>query len=96
MSRVELIKLKRNEILSIAQKHGAINLKIFGSVARGEDSVHSDIDLLVETLPKRSAFFPAGLMVELEEVLGCKVDIVTKEALHDCIRESILKEAVLL
>jgi len=96
VNHLELIKLKRNEILSIAQKHGATNLKLFGSVARGEDLPESDIDFLVETLPKRSPFFPAGLMVELEDILGCKVDIVVKEALHEYIRETVLKEAILL
>lgn len=96
MNHLELVKSKRNEILSIAQKHGATNLKIFGSVARGEDSPDSDIDFLVETLPKCSPFFPAGLTIELEDMLGCKVDIVIKEALHYYIRESVLKEAISL
>ena len=90
----EILKGKREDILRIAQRHGARNLRIFGSVARGEARADSDIDFLVDVCPGRTPFFPGGLLADLEGLLGCKVDIVTEEALHWYIREQVLKEAV--
>ena len=89
-----LLKSRREEILSIAAKHGARNVRIFGSVARGEDDDKSDIDLLVDVGPGRTPFFPGGLLADLEELLGCKVDVVTPEGLHWYIKDRVLKEAV--
>ncbi len=88
-----VLKDKREDILRLAAKHGAINVRVFGSVARGEAGPDSDIDFLVDAGPGRSAFFPAGLLVDLEELLGCKVDVLTENALHWYIRERVLKEA---
>ena len=90
----ELLDNKREEILSIARKHGAQNVRVFGSVVRGEGGTGSDLDLLVEVGPEHTSFFPAGLVVDLEDLLGCKVDVVTEKALHWYIRERVLKEAV--
>lgn len=90
----ELLKEKRDEILQIAARHGAYNVRVFGSVARGEASQESDIDLLVDVGENHSRWFPGGLLVDLEELLGCKVDIVTENGLHWLIRERVLKEAV--
>lgn len=89
-----MLKEKREDILRIAQRHGARNLRIFGSLARGEARADSDIDFLVDAGPGRTPFFPGGLLADLEDLLGCKVDIVTEEALHWYIREQVLKEAV--
>jgi predicted nucleotidyltransferase len=94
MTIEEQLKAKRNEILAIAKKHGVRNIRIFGSVARAEGTEASDVDLLVETGLHTSPWFPAGLIFDLEELLGCKVDVVTEGALHWYIREKILKEAV--
>ncbi len=90
----ELLKQKRAEVLRIAEQHGAYNVRIFGSIARGEAGPSSDVDLLVDVGPGRSSFFPAGLLADLEDLLGCKVDILTENGLHWYIRDRILKEAV--
>jgi uncharacterized protein len=86
----QLVKEKREEILRIAAKHGAYNVRIFGSVARGEAGPESDVDFLVDVGADHSSWFPAGLMVDLEDLLGCKVDVVEPEGLHWYIREQVL------
>jgi len=96
MSYDELLHAKREDILRIAAKYGASNVRIFGSVARGEADEQSDIDLLVDMEQRRSLLDLAGLLVDLEELLGCKVDVVTEKGLRDRIRERVLKEAVAL
>lgn len=91
----ELLHNKRTEILRIAAKHGAFNVRVFGSVARGETDAHSDLDLLVDySLEKVSSWFPAGLMIELEALLGCKVDVATETGLKEQIRADVLREAI--
>jgi len=89
-----LLKLKREEILQLAAKHGAHKVRIFGSVARGEADASSDIDFLVEMEPDRSLFDLGGLLMDLQELLGCKVDVVTEKGLRQRIRERVLSEAV--
>jgi uncharacterized protein len=84
---------RREEILRVAAKHGAVNLRVFGSVARGDARPDSDLDLLVDLGPNRSPFFPGGLLAELEDLLHRKVDIVTPNALHWYIRDQVLREA---
>ncbi len=88
------MQAKREDILRIAAKYGASNVRIFGSVARGEADEQSDIDLLVNLEPGRSLLDLCGLLIDLEELLGCKVDVVTEKGLRDRIRERVLKEAV--
>jgi predicted nucleotidyltransferase len=83
----------RDEILRIAARHGAYNVRVFGSQARGEAKPDSDLDLLVEVGPNRSPWFPAGMIADLEELLGCKVDVVTRDSLHWFIRDRVLQEA---
>ena len=90
----ELIQSKRDEILRTTFKHGAFNVRVFGSVARGDANPESDIDLLVDVGPKHTPFFPGGLLADLEDLLGRKVDIVTEKGLHWYIRDRVLKEAV--
>jgi predicted nucleotidyltransferase len=92
----ELLKDKREAILEIAAKHGAYNVRVFGSVARGEASAESDIDFLVDVGENHSRWFPGGLLADLEDLLGCKVDILTENGLHRLIRERVLREAVML
>ena len=90
----ELIRSKRDLIQRIAARHGARNVRVFGSVARGEAGPESDVDLLVETGPATSAWFPGGLVADLEAVLGRRVDVVTERALAPDLRERVLREAV--
>ena len=92
----EMLEQEREQILRIAAHHGASNVRVFGSVARGEASAGSDLDLLVDMDPNHSAFFPGGLIADLEDLLGRKIHVVTEDALHPCIRESVLAEAVRL
>jgi len=89
----EIIKSKREEIIKIAQKHGVRKIRVFGSVARGEASESSDVDFLIETGPKRTPFFPGGLVADLEELLGRNVEVVTEKALNPLLRDQVLKEA---
>jgi uncharacterized protein len=89
-----LLRKHRGDILSSAHRHGARNVRIFGSVARGEATADSDIDLLVEVGERTSPWFPAGLVEELESLLGKPVDVVTENSLHWLLRRRILKEAV--
>ena len=89
-----LLQKKRDEILAIAAKHGAFNVRVFGSVVRGEADEKSDIDFLVDySLDKISPWFPAGLVLDLEKLLQRKVDVATEDALKDRIRERVLREA---
>ena len=94
MSIGESLHEKRDQILEIAARHGARNVRVFGSTARGEAGPDSDVDLLVEAGPPHSPWFPAGLILDLEELLGRKVDVVTESALHWYIRDRVLEEAV--
>ena len=94
MTPLELLQQKREDIRRIATKHGAYNLRVFGSVARGEARPDSDIDLLIEKGPTTSSWFPAGLVLELEEMLGRKVEIVTEKALNPYLRDRVLSEAI--
>jgi predicted nucleotidyltransferase len=89
----ELLRDKRDEILAIAERHGAQNLRVFGSVARGEAGPESDVDFLVEAGAQHTPFFPGGLLADLEDLLGRKVDVVTPASLHWYIRDRVMKEA---
>ena len=87
---------KRNEILQIAAAHGARNLRVFGSVSRGQATEKSDIDILVKLDSGRSLLDIVAIKQDLEDLLGCKVDVVTEDAVSPYIRDQILKEAVSL
>ena len=90
----ELIRAKREEIVRIAARHGASNVRVFGSVARGEAGPESDIDLLVDVGPEHSSFFPGGLISDLQDLLGRRVQVVTREGAHWYIRDRVLSEAL--
>jgi predicted nucleotidyltransferase len=90
----QLLEEKRGEILRIASEHGAHEVRVFGSVARGEADRESDIDFLVELEPGRSLLDLGGLQMELESLLGRRVDVVTARSLKARIRERVLQEAV--
>lgn len=94
MVTADLLKDKRGQILRLAARHGARNLRVFGSVARGEAGPTSDVDFLVEMEPGRSLFDLGGLLMDLEALLGCRVDLVTERGLKERIRDRVLQEAV--
>ena len=89
----EVLRERRDEIHRIAAKHGVTSLRVFGSVARGEARPDSDIDLLIETGPVTSSWFPAGLIIDLEQLLGRRIEVVTERALDPALREAVLREA---
>ena len=90
----EVLKVKREEILRIAAQHGARNVRIFGSVARGEAKLDSDVDVLVDLEAGRSLLDLGGLLMDLRDLLGCNVDVVTEKGLRERIRDRVLREAV--
>lgn len=90
----ELFSDKREAVLLIARRHGARNVRVFGSIARGEARPNSDVDFLVEMEPGRSLLDLGGLLMELQELFGCRVDVVTEASLRPRIRERVLREAV--
>jgi predicted nucleotidyltransferase len=94
MSICELLQEKREEILRIAAQHGASNVRIFGSVARGEAKPDSDVDFLVELESNRSLLDHVALIQDLEDLLGRKVDVATDKGLRERVRDRILKEAL--
>ena len=89
----ELLKEKRNAVMALAAKHGATNPRVFGSVARGESGPESDIDLLVKMEEGRSLLDLAALVLDLRDLLGVKVDVVSEDGLYWLLRRRILKEA---
>ncbi len=94
---LELLRERRSEILTICAKHGARNVRIFGSVARGEADAQSDVDFLIDyDLDKISPWFPAGLVIDLENLLEVRVDVVTERGLKSRIKNRVLQEAVKL
>jgi len=88
-----LLKTKRREIVEIASRYGAHNVRVFGSVARGDAAPGSDIDFLVDVEPGTSLMDLGGLLMELQELLGCSVDIVTERGLRPRLRDRVLLEA---
>ena len=93
MDLFELVKNKKDEILNLANKHGAYNVRIFGSVAKGEAREDSDIDFLVDFQPHVGLLEWSGFWVEMEDLLGHKVDIATEKVLKGRIKNDVLKEA---
>lgn len=89
---LEELRRRRDDILRVCAARGASNVRVFGSVIRGEQNADSDLDLLVDMEPGRSLFDLGGLLVELEDLLGCPVDVMTD--VRDRIRERVLAEAV--
>ncbi len=89
-----LLQRHRDAILRIAADHGVRSVRVFGSRARGEATEASDVDLLIEAGPARSFFFPGGLIADLEDLLGRRVEVVTPQALYPDLRQRVLGEAV--
>ena len=92
----ELLGGKRDQILRVAARHGARHVRVFGSVARGEADERSDIDFLVDLEPGRTLFDLGGLLMDLRDLLGRDVDVVTERGLKTRIRTRVLQEAVAL
>ncbi len=96
MSELERLRSQRDEILAVAKHHGAVDIRVFGSVARDDAQADSDVDFLINCAGETSSWFPAGLVLDLEELLGRRVDVVTERAIYEPLRERILAEAVAL
>jgi len=94
MTTIDVLKIKRNDILRLASQHGAHHVRVFGSVARGEAGPASDVDLLVQMDIGRSLLDLIGLTQELESILHRKVDVLTDEGLSPYLKERIQPEAV--
>ena len=88
------LSTKREEILQLAKEYGAYNIRVFGSVSRGEETETSDVDFLIDLEDGRSLLDVGGLVMDLQELLGKKVDVVTEEGLHWYIKKSIQSEAI--
>jgi predicted nucleotidyltransferase len=94
MSAGRRIREYREEILRAAALHGAGNVLLFGSVARGEDTSESDVDLLVDVTGDTTPWFPGSLIADLEQLLGQRVQVVIRRSLSPLIRDAVLREAV--
>jgi predicted nucleotidyltransferase len=94
MSTAQRIREHRDEILRVAAHHGAGNVRLFGSVARGEDTPESDVDLLVDVTGDTTPWFPGSLVADLERLLGQRVQVVIRRSLSPLIRDAVLREAV--
>ncbi|MGD0577756.1 MAG: nucleotidyltransferase family protein [Bryobacteraceae bacterium] len=94
MGARQRVREHRDEILRMAAYHGAGNVLLFGSVARGEDTPESDVDLLVDVTGQTTPWFPGSLTADLEELLGRRVQVVIRRSLSPLIREDVLREAV--
>jgi hypothetical protein len=93
MGELQLIQQQREKILSVASEHGMVNVRLFGSVARGEETPESDIDFLVDLEAGRSLLDLGGALIKLQGLLSRKVDIVTERGLHWYLRDKIMNEA---
>jgi len=92
--KLEDLRRRKREILEIAERHGARNIRVFGSVARGEADDQSDVDFLVEMELGRSLLDLGGLWFDLKDLFGADVDVVTEKGLRERVRERALKEAI--
>jgi predicted nucleotidyltransferase len=94
MDATTLLQTRRSDILGAAARHGARNVRVFGSVARGDARPDSDIDILVDLEPGRSLFDLGGLLYDLQALLGVDVDVVTEKGLRPRIRAQVIREAI--
>ena len=90
----ERLEKLRPAVLEVAQRYGASNLRVFGSVALNQEHEDSDLDLLVDLPPSQSLLALVGIAQELEQLLGCPVDVTEPDSLHPLIRSEVLQQAV--
>jgi uncharacterized protein len=88
------LQSRRDEILRLAERYRTRDVRVFGSVARGDATATSDVDLLVTTEPGCSLFDLGGLLEDLQQLLGCRVDLVTDDGLKPRLRNQVLREAI--
>ena len=88
-----LIENNRSEILALAERHGVRNVRVFGSMARGDADDASDVDLLVSLPPDRTGLALGALLMDVQDLLRRRVDVVTERSLHPALRDRVLKEA---
>ena len=94
MALLDTLREKREAILEIASRHGALNVRVFGSVVREEETAESDIDFLIDyDTAKTTPWFPGGLLMDLQDLLGRRVDVVTEKGISPLIKEQVLSEA---
>ena len=93
MTLLEQVQSKREDILRLAARRGARNVRLFGSVARNEAGLDSDVDFLVDLEPGRSLLDLGGLLMDLQKLMGRKVDVVTETGLRPRLRPRVLREA---
>ena len=93
MAMEKILTPHRKQILALAKKRGAFNVRVFGSVARDQAGEESDVDFLVDMEPGRSLLDLSGLCIDLEKLLGMKVDVVTEASLSPYLKDRILEEA---
>ncbi|HHW7507559.1 TPA: nucleotidyltransferase family protein [Mannheimia haemolytica] len=93
MTPSQLLKIKQKEIMAISRQFAVENLRVFGSVAKGLDTEKSDLDILVDTTSKTTMLDLCGLQMELEELLGIRVDVLTPRSLPEKFRQQVLNEA---
>jgi hypothetical protein len=91
---IETLRRRREEILAIAARYGVRTIRVFGSIARGDAGPGSDVDFVVEFEPGRSLFDHGGLIMDLQDALGCKVDVVSRHGLRDRMRARVEAESV--
>ena len=89
-----LIEAHRTELLALARRRGVTGVRVFGSMSRGDGSDTSDVDLLVTLAPGTSALALGGLLMDAQELLGRRVDVVTESSLHPALRDSVVANAV--
>jgi predicted nucleotidyltransferase len=92
--KLEFVRDRKSEIQELAASHGARNVRLFGSVARGDSREDSDVDLLVDLDAGRSLFDLGGLLMDLRDLLGAEVDLIEAGSLHPYVRDRVLAEAI--
>ena len=90
----EHLQERREDILRVAARHGAGNVRLFGSVARGEETIESDVDILIDVTGETTPWFPGSLVADLEKLLMRRVQVVIRRSLSPLIREAVLRDAV--
>ena len=91
---IKTLRAKKDNVIQVAARHGASSVRVFGSVARGDADECSDIDILVDLDSSRTLLDHAALSLDLKELLGCEVDVVTTRGLRSRVRDRVLKEAI--